>query len=61
MRPAEGHFSPNVVMSDKELAQVTFAFRIFDHDVDISYSTRESPVFPRKHDETWCYINERRQ
>ena len=37
MRPAEGHFSPNVVMSDKELAQVTFAFRIFDHDVDISY------------------------
>ena len=45
MRPAEGHFQPNVVMTDKELAQVTFAFRIFDHDVDISYSTRESPKF----------------
>ena len=45
MRPAEGHFQPNVVMTDKELAQVTFAFRIFDHDVDISYSTRESPAF----------------
>ncbi len=45
MRPAEGHFQPNVVMSDKELAQLTFAFRIFDHDVDISYSTRENPVF----------------
>lgn len=45
MRPAEGHFQPNVVMSDRELAQVTFAFRIFDHDVDISYSTRERPDF----------------
>ena len=45
MRPSEGHFQPNIVMSDKELAQVTFAFRIFDHDVDISYSTRENPSF----------------
>lgn len=45
MRPSEGHFQPNVIMSDKELAQVTFAFRIFDHDVDISYSTRENPIF----------------
>ena len=47
MRPSEnGGFQPNVVMSDKELAQVTFAMRIFDHDVDISYSTRE-PEFIR--------------
>lgn len=45
MRPSEGHFQPNVVMSDKELAQLTFAFRIFDHDVDISVSTRETPQF----------------
>lgn len=44
MRPSEGHFQPNVVMTDRELAQLTFAFRIFDHDVDISYSTRESPA-----------------
>ena len=29
----------------RELAQVTFAFRIFDHDVDISYSTRERAEF----------------
>ena len=29
-------------MNDRELAQLTFAMRIFDHDVDISYSTRES-------------------
>ena len=35
-------------MSDKELAQVTFAMRIFDHDVDISYSTRE-PANIRDH------------
>lgn len=45
MRPSEGHFQPNVVMSDRELAQLTFAFRIFDPDVDISFSTRERPEF----------------
>lgn len=45
MCPAEGGYQPKVVMSDRELAQVTFAFRIFDHDVDISYSTREDPTF----------------
>ena len=27
------------------MAQVTFATRIFDHDVDISYSTRENASF----------------
>ena len=49
MRPAEnGGFQPNVIMNDKELAQLTFAMRIFDHDVDISYSTRETP-FIRDH------------
>lgn len=47
MRPSEnGGFQPNVVMNDKELAQLTFAMRIFDHDVDISYSTRE-PAYVR--------------
>lgn len=45
MRPAAGGFQPNVVMSDRELAQLTFAFRLFDHDVDISFSTRERPDF----------------
>ena len=45
MRPSEGHFQPNVVMTDRELAQLTFAFRIFDRDIDISFSTRESPAF----------------
>ena len=45
MRPSEGHFQPNVVMSDRQLAQLIFAYRIFDHDVDISISTRENPKF----------------
>ncbi len=45
MRPSESGFQPNVTMTDKELAQLTFAFRIFDHDVDISYSTREGHEF----------------
>lgn len=45
MCPAEGGYTPSVVMNDRELAQVTMAFRIFDHDVDISYSTREKPAF----------------
>lgn len=47
MRPAQNEgFHPNYYMSDRELAQVTFAMRIFDHDVDISYSTRE-PAYIR--------------
>ena len=45
MRPSEGGFQPNVVMSDRELAQLIFAFRLFDNDVDISISTRETPHF----------------
>lgn len=45
MRPSESGFQPNVVMSDRELAQATFAFRIFDPDLDISYSTREDHDF----------------
>lgn len=45
MCPSETGFQPNVVMTERELAQLTFAFRLFDHDVDISYSTRETPEF----------------
>ena len=47
MRPAQNEgFQPNCIMTDRELAQATFAMRIFDHDVDISYSTRE-PAYIR--------------
>ena len=42
MRPAQNEgFRPNCFVTDRQLAQITFAMRIFDHDVDISYSTRE--------------------
>lgn len=42
MRPAQNEgFQPNCFVTDRQLAQLTFAMRIFDHDVDISYSTRE--------------------
>ena len=45
MCPSESGFQPKVVMTDRELARLTFAFRIFDHEIDISYSTRERPEF----------------
>ena len=45
MCPSESGFQPVSIINDKELAQLTFAFRIFDHDVDISYSTRESSKY----------------
>jgi 2-iminoacetate synthase len=45
MCPSESGFQPRVVMTDRELAQLTFAFRIFDHEIDISYSTREKMSF----------------
>ncbi len=46
MRPHEGEsFQPNSVMSDRELAQLIFACRIFDHDVEIALSTREEARF----------------
>ncbi len=44
MCPSESGFQPNVIMSDRELVQLTLAFRIFDHEADISYSTREKPA-----------------
>lgn len=45
MRASASGYQPNVEMTDRELAQVIFAFRIFDRDVDISVSTRELPAF----------------
>ena len=46
IRPHDGEtFQPNVVMSDKELAQLIFAFRIFDNKVELALSTREDRYF----------------
>lgn len=41
MRPSESGYQPKVVMTDAELVQLTVAFRLFDNDIDISWSTRE--------------------
>jgi 2-iminoacetate synthase len=46
MRPHEGKdFQANVIMTDKELAQLIFACRLFDRDVEITLSTREEQTF----------------
>jgi 2-iminoacetate synthase len=45
IRPHEGAFQPNVIMSDRELAQLIFAYRIFDRDVEMALSTRENEWF----------------
>lgn len=42
MRPHVGEgFQPNHIMTDKEFVQLIFAYRIFDHDIEIALSTRE--------------------
>lgn len=43
--PSESGFNPNYPVSDKDLLQLILAFRLFDHDIDISISTRERPAF----------------
>ena len=45
MRPSESGYQPKSIISDRQLAQLTFAFRLFDHDADISFSTREAPEY----------------
>ena len=45
LRPHAGSFEPNVPVSERELLQLMCAYRIFDEDLEISLSTRESPQF----------------
>lgn len=45
LRPAEGFLEPKVVMNDRELTQLICAYRIFNRDVELSLSTRESERF----------------
>jgi 2-iminoacetate synthase len=40
-----GGLAPKVVMSDRELIQLICAYRLLDEEVELSLSTRESPVF----------------
>ncbi|MFA4852441.1 MAG: 2-iminoacetate synthase ThiH [Bacteroidales bacterium] len=45
LRPAVGIIEPRVNISDKELVQLICAYRLFDEEVEISLSTRESEKF----------------
>lgn len=45
LRPAEGGFQPLVASSEKDLSQLLFALRIYDHDVGLVLSTREEERF----------------
>jgi len=45
LRPYTGNLEPKVDMSDRELVQLICAYRIFNEEVELSISTRESEVF----------------
>lgn len=45
LRPAAGCQSPNVEVADRDFVQMITAYRIFNENVEISLSTRESPQF----------------
>ncbi|WPR74141.1 2-iminoacetate synthase ThiH [Algoriphagus sp. NG3] len=45
MRPAEGIIEPNVIVTDRHLVQLLTAYRLFNEDVELSISTRESEHF----------------
>lgn len=45
LRPFSGGFIPEVVISDRELVQLICAWRIFNEEVELSISTRESERF----------------
>lgn len=45
LRPHQGEFEPNSVMTDAQLVQLICAYRLFDEDVELSLSTRESAKF----------------
>lgn len=42
LRPCEGEISPKITLNDRDLVQLICAFRIFNHELEISISTRES-------------------
>lgn len=45
LRPHLGSFTPNDPISDQQMIQLICAYRLFDPQVDISLSTRESSAF----------------
>jgi len=45
LRPAEGIIEPNFIMTDKDMVQLICAYRLWNEDLEISVSTRESERF----------------
>ncbi|MEJ2882412.1 2-iminoacetate synthase ThiH [Pedobacter sp. GR22-6] len=45
LRPFSGGLEPKVAMTDRELVQLICAYRMFDEEVELSISTRESESF----------------
>lgn len=45
LRPFSGGLEPKVVMNDKELVQLICAYRLFNSEVELSISTRETENF----------------
>ncbi|WP_020527684.1 2-iminoacetate synthase ThiH [Flexithrix dorotheae] len=45
LRPFSGGLPPKVEMNDRELVQLICAYRIFDEEVELSLSTRETEKF----------------
>ncbi len=45
LRPSAGNPDPKVIMNDKELVQLICAYRLFDQELELSISTRETETF----------------
>ncbi|HEX2935917.1 MAG TPA: 2-iminoacetate synthase ThiH [Bacteroidales bacterium] len=45
LRPHAGSFNPPFHATERDLLQLIFAYRIFDTDLELALSTRESPRF----------------
>ena len=45
IRPAEGAIEPHSIVTDRNLVQLIAAYRIFDENLELSLSTRESAHF----------------
>jgi 2-iminoacetate synthase len=45
LRPFSGGLEPKVVMNDRELVQLICAYRLFNEEIELSISTRESIAF----------------
>jgi 2-iminoacetate synthase len=45
LRPYVGNTEPKVIMNDRELVQLICAYRLFDQELELSISTRETEAF----------------